>query len=85
MNGNGCAEDRMLILDPTAEEEGRARSRYVFAWAFGVGISTTGAREDGAMEVDVEPEEGQGGEAELVWAESEGDFTRHEVSSASLY
>jgi exosome complex component RRP46 len=61
-----------LVLDPTPEEEARATSRYGFGWAFGVGLSAT---PHGGMDMD-----GEEGEAELVWVESEGQFTRSEVS-----
>jgi exosome complex component RRP46 len=63
-----------LVLDPTKEEEDSASARYVFGWAFGSGISSTS---DG-METDEE-------ESELVWAESEGSFTRQEVRIGSYH
>jgi exosome complex component RRP46 len=65
----------VLVLDPTPEEEARATSRYGFGWAFGVGLS---AIPHGGMDMD-----GEEGEAELVWVESEGQFTRSEVSGTS--
>jgi exosome complex component RRP46 len=65
-------EEAGLVLDPTPEEEARATSRYGFGWAFGVGLSAT---PHGGMDMD-----GEEGEAELVWVESEGQFTRSEVS-----
>jgi exosome complex component RRP46 len=68
-------EDAVLVLDPTPEEEARATSRYGFGWAFGVGLS---AIPHGGMDMD-----GEEGEAELVWVESEGQFTRSEVSGTS--
>lgn len=63
-----------LVVDPTEEEEKRAMSRFVVGWAFGQGVSTkTNQGEDERM--------GEGsGEAEMVWMESEGSFTRDQVS-----
>ena len=75
--GNGGGKG-VLVLDPTAEEERRATSRHVFGWAYGAGIYQAGERTDGGDIEDDEKLEGRG-EAELVWAESEGDFTRNEV------
>jgi ribonuclease PH len=60
-------EESELVLDPTSEEEARATSRHGFAWAFGVDLSAA------------ETEDSES-EAELVWIESEGRFTRLEVS-----
>ncbi|RSH90148.1 exosome non-catalytic core subunit rrp46 [Saitozyma podzolica] len=67
-------EEAGLVLDPTPEEEARATSRYGFGWAFGVGLSAT---PHGGMDMD-----GEEGEAELVWVESEGQFTRSEFQEA---
>lgn len=71
--------DGELLLDPTAEEEDRAQSRFVFGWAFGSGISTVGAEGASAdgMEVDGAKED----EAEIIWTESEGEFTKDQVST----
>ncbi len=84
-NGNTNHRDDTgtLVLDPTSEEEERASSRHVFAWAFGVGIRTVSRDgeangERGDTEVDAQAEDR--GVAELVLVESEGEFTRHEVS-----
>jgi hypothetical protein len=65
--GDADELDLDLILDPTPEEEGRAVARFGFAWAFGKGLST------------VKQPERQ--EAALVWVDSEGRFTRDQVSS----
>lgn len=65
-------EEGGLVIDPTNVEESKAESRFVFAWAFGSGMST---EEKGDMEVDDEDIE-----AEIVWTETEGDFTRDQVS-----
>lgn len=64
-----------LVLDPTREEEDEAISRFVFAWAFGSGISS---ETSGDMDVDDQVE------SELVWAESEGSFSRTEVSKPEI-
>ena len=66
-----------LVLDPTNEEESKAGSRFVFAWAFGSGMATEAK---GDMELDNED-----AEAEIVWTETEGDFTRKEVSVQMPY
>ncbi|TXT13468.1 hypothetical protein VHUM_00835 [Vanrija humicola] len=63
--------DGELLLDPSADEEAAASARFGFAWAFGTGISSAA----GAMELD-----GEEDEAELVWAEAEGEFSKDEVS-----
>lgn len=71
----GANREVQLIVDPSAEEERAAKSRLVFGWAFGEGVCTSGkgVAEDESME-------GEGGkEAELVWAESEGSFSKAEV------
>lgn len=65
-----------LTVDPTREEEDQAICRFVFGWAFGSGISSESR---GDMEVDGEVE------AELVWAESEGSFSRQEVSLKRMH
>jgi hypothetical protein len=62
-----------LVLDPTMEEEVKAIARFGFGWA----ISSTGSQ-GGDMEVDDDDDEGL--EMELVWVESEGSFSRSEVS-----
>lgn len=64
--------DGELLLDPSAEEEAAATARFGFGWAFGTGISSA----KGAIEVD-----GEEAEAELVWAEAEGEFSKDEVRS----
>ncbi|RXK42179.1 hypothetical protein M231_00536 [Tremella mesenterica] len=87
----------VLVIDPTVEEEIKAISRHIFAWAFGYGYgiaernkskddlqevhSEHGTKMDG-MEVDEVPEGVQEGKGELVWAESEGDFSRSELELA---
>jgi exosome complex component RRP46 len=70
--------DGELLLDPTAEEEERAQSRFVFGWAFGSGISTVGAEAPGASEMGVDGDKLD--EAEIIWTESEGEFTKDQVS-----
>lgn len=72
-----------LLLDPSNKEELNASSRHLFAWAFGAGISASGevaATSDG-MNVDGDDVKG---EAELVWSESEGEFSRAQVCPRSL-
>jgi exosome complex component RRP46 len=67
-----------LVLDPSGVEEGKARSRYVFGWGFGKGLGMEG--EEGVkMEVDGD-DAVRTNDAELVWAEGEGEFTKEEVS-----
>jgi exosome complex component RRP46 len=61
-----------LVLDPTMEEEVKANARFGFGWA----ISSIGSQ-GGDMEVD----DDEGLEMELVWVESEGSFSRSEVST----
>ncbi|WWD21948.1 hypothetical protein CI109_106436 [Kwoniella shandongensis] len=68
-----------LVLDPSAEEESRAKSRFGFGWAFGQGLSLK-KKEQRGMEVEGQEEEK---DMELVWVESEGDFTRKEWVEAS--
>ena len=66
----------VMAVDPTHEEEGAAISRFGFGWAFGKGISTDVREgEDGGMEVDGESNV----DMELIWAESEGTFSRSQV------
>jgi len=57
------------------EEEVKGFARFGFGWA----ISSTGSQ-GGDMEVD----DDEGLEMELVWVESEGSFSRSEVSSAHM-
>ncbi|KAI9635580.1 uncharacterized protein MKK02DRAFT_32967 [Dioszegia hungarica] len=74
----GATREVQLVVDPSAEEERAAKSRFVFGWAFGEGVSTSGrgAEQDEDME-------GEGGkEAELVWAVSEGSFSKAEFDTA---
>lgn len=76
---NGEKGGGTLALDPDVGEEQRASSRFVFAWAFGAGMSAQdpGHGENGGrMQVDG----GGEGEAELIWVESEGSFSKDEVS-----
>ncbi|KAK8846640.1 hypothetical protein IAR55_005727 [Kwoniella newhampshirensis] len=81
------AERGGLVLDPTTEEEGRAKARFGFGWAFGQGLSLVPkkkANDQSRMDVDDAEGEGDGPtEMELVWVESEGDFTRNEWVEAS--
>lgn len=56
-----------LLADPSLDEETSAQARFGFGWAFGAGISSKKGDEE---------------EAELVWAEAEGDFTRQELTKA---
>ncbi|EKC97434.1 hypothetical protein A1Q2_08357 [Trichosporon asahii var. asahii CBS 8904] len=60
--------DGDLLVDPTLDEETGAQARFGFGWAFGAGISS---KKDDADE-----------EAELVWAEAEGDFSKQEFDAA---
>jgi hypothetical protein len=53
------------------EEESKAIARFGFGWA----ISSTGT---GGMDVD---DDNEGLAMELVWVESEGSFSRSEVST----
>ena len=82
-DGNGGGGRGVLVVDPDLEEEQRATSRHVFGWAFGAGISTAPVTKSSEGEVDqgmeVDDELGEGAESELVWAESEGSFSRKEV------
>ena len=66
-----------LVVDPTSEEERKAVSRHGFGWAFGAGIAPSGSKGDTGMDVDG----ARAIEMELVWAESEGSFSRPEVST----
>lgn len=78
MNGGGGAKaESQLVVDPTAEEEARAQSRFVFGWAFGEGISSAGSEPTGEEDKAMDGE-GEAG-AELIWTESEGSFSRNEV------
>lgn len=63
-----------VMLDPEADEEKQAKARFGFGWAWGAIFGT--ASEGNSMEVAGQSE----GDAELVWVESEGNFTRQEVS-----
>lgn len=63
-----------VMLDPEADEEKQAKARFGFGWAWGAIFGT--ASEENSMEVAGQSEGG----AELVWVESEGSFTRQEVS-----
>ncbi|KAL1408433.1 hypothetical protein Q8F55_005245 [Vanrija albida] len=68
-----AAVDGELLLDPSADEEAAATARFGFAWAFGTGISSAA----GGMQLD-----GEEAEAELVWAEAEGEFSKDEFDAA---
>ncbi|EIW68664.1 hypothetical protein TREMEDRAFT_31912 [Tremella mesenterica DSM 1558] len=68
------AQVLVLVIDPTVEEEIKAISRHIFAWAFGYGYGIAERNKKGVQE----------GKGELVWAESEGDFSRSEVSAFIL-
>jgi exosome complex component RRP46 len=59
-----------LVMDPTMEEEAKASARFGFGWAI-----THSAQEDDEMDQDDD-----GLDMELVWADSEGSFSRSEVS-----
>lgn len=72
-----CSLDNTLIIDPTAEEEEKAESRYGFGWVFGMGYGDVKEGEDVKMEMDGEGDDGVG--SELVWVGCEGDFTRQQV------
>lgn len=61
--------DGEFVVDPTGEEEAEAEARFGFAWAFGAGVAAAADR------MDEEDEE-----AEIVWTEAEGAFTRQQVS-----
>ncbi|KAL0243531.1 hypothetical protein I308_105497 [Cryptococcus tetragattii IND107] len=65
-----------VMLDPEADEEKQAKARFGFGWAWGAIFGT--ASEGNSMEVAGQSE----GDAELVWVESEGNFTRQEWSEA---
>jgi exosome complex component RRP46 len=65
--------DGEFVLDPSAEEEAAADARFGFGWAFGAGVSSAKDRMDEEAE-----------EAESVWIEAEGAFTRQQVSSSAL-
>ncbi|KAK4683880.1 exosome complex component RRP46, partial [Tremellales sp. Uapishka_1] len=67
-----------MVVDAVAEEEEKAEARFGFGWAFGRGIQVDGKGE--GMQVDGEVEE----EMELVWVESEGSFSRGQVSLKML-
>ena len=83
--GEAQSEEETLVLDPTTEEETGAASRHAFGWAFGQGLGSNG--DDGEEEAGMVVDGGlsNGGkaapEAELIWAESEGDFSRNQVSA----
>lgn len=62
-------DDGDMLVDPTLDEETSAQARFGFGWAFGTGISS-------------KKESGEDEEAELVWAEAEGDFTKLEFDAA---
>ncbi|WVF70190.1 hypothetical protein IAT40_004978 [Kwoniella sp. CBS 6097] len=71
-----------LVLDPTGEEEEKSKARFGFAWAFGHNISlvsSSSSGQDQKMQVEGQEEDA---ELELVWAESEGVFTKEEFSDA---
>ncbi|WRT65147.1 uncharacterized protein IL334_002089 [Kwoniella shivajii] len=73
-----------LIVDPTVEEESRAKSRFAFAWAFGKNISMI-KKDDKDSDVDVKMELDQNDredEMELIWVESEGKFNKETFSDA---
>jgi exosome complex component RRP46 len=77
--GQGGEERKVsLMVDPSAEEEGNASGRFVFGWAFGEGVST-GQKQRGE---DVDMGGKESGEAELVWVESEGSFTKAQVRAS---
>lgn len=59
-----------MVLDPTMEEEARATARFGFAWAIGHGLDKSEGMEVDDASMDME----------LVWSESEGSFSRAEVS-----
>lgn len=61
-------EEVTLVLDPTAEEEKKAKSRFVIAWAFGAGMERKGG------------ESADGKEAECALIESDGSFDEVVVS-----
>ncbi|OCF42081.1 hypothetical protein I317_04052 [Kwoniella heveanensis CBS 569] len=85
---NTASQDgSVLVLDPSGEEEERSKGRFGFAWAFGHNISlgpeTEVGGQDQKMQVEGEAEEDRRhSEMELVWAESEGVFTKEEFSDA---
>lgn len=58
--------DNEFVVDPTIEEERRSTARFVCAWAFGTGISTASSASAAK-------------EAEVVWAYSEGIFSKEQV------
>lgn len=75
--GTGAGERNVdLVVDPSAEEEGNASSRFVFGWAFGEGVSTSKSIK--GEDEDMSGEE-KSGEAELVWVENEGSFSKTQV------
>ncbi|WVQ97707.1 hypothetical protein IAU59_004821 [Kwoniella sp. CBS 9459] len=86
-NGNDGQKGAALVLDPSGEEEERSKARFGFGWAFGHNVSLASASssssdrtgEDQKMQVEGEEENV---EMELVWAESEGVFTKEEFSDA---
>lgn len=74
-------QDGFILVDPVMEEEESALARFVFGWAFGNGISSVENKAQGGMDVDGEVLQ----EVELVWAESEGNFTKQQVSENSQW
>ncbi|GMK57779.1 hypothetical protein CspeluHIS016_0406130 [Cutaneotrichosporon spelunceum] len=62
--------DGEYVLDPSSEEEAAADARFGFGWAFGAGVSSA----KGRMEDNEE--------AESVWIEAEGTFTRQQFNEA---
>lgn len=68
-----------VMLDPEADEEKQAKARLGFGWAWGAVFGT--ANEENNMGVAGQNEGG----AELVWIESEGSFTRQEVSISFFF
>jgi exosome complex component RRP46 len=79
MGSDGEGRQVHLVVDPTADEEASAKSRFVFGWAFGEGVSTSGPRAK-AEDADMLGGADETLEAELVWVESEGSFSKAEVS-----
>ncbi|BEI80702.1 hypothetical protein CcaverHIS002_0112310 [Cutaneotrichosporon cavernicola] len=62
--------DGEYVLDPSAEEEAAADARFGFGWAFGAGVSSAKDRMD------------EDEEAESLWIEAEGTFTRQQFNEA---
>ena len=79
---NGHGKTGVLLLDASSQEEQRAKSRFVFAWAFGEGLSIDDehmSRPESEDNMEVDEKSEVVGEAELIWAEAEGEFARQEV------